>query len=1037
MKTKKRLLAFCGLIGVLLLSVSLCIGIMFAGTEPVLETSTQLDAEYEVGAEIEIPKGTITVGDQSQDAEIVIVFPSGKAFQTNATQLTEEGVYAVQYRANIAGKLYVVKKTFTAKATLYGHGSGTKIKYGTYVASEHNPKNYQPTGGEVTGLQVSLAGGDTFRYNKVIDLNTLTKNDQIIQFAVTPTEIGTAETTEVYMYLTDAYDPTNFITIKVRQPEPLGGYSAAYMSAAAPGQPLTGYLWYRGNVKYTGGNYGTITYMNFAGYFRDNNGTEDHWQVKKIQDSTIQFSMDYANRQLHQTIHNPDSNTLVCDFDNPEHFTSLWDGFTTGEVFVSLTCSASASFCITQIAGRDMVDMEFGERTKPTVLVNYGDYTEETIPHSVVGKPYPVFEATARSPYDGTLPVHTRVFANYGEENAYELLIKDGVFTPTELGDYSIVYEARDNYGQIGRKVVALTTEENPEEMVITRGDAVSTGIAGHVVSISNPLVDKSVGNWKVFATYQVGEEEPVVIPFDNQGGFFIPTKAGTYKVTLTAIDFIGRDKSLSYNVVVEAGTKPVFEKEPVLPIAFIAGCEYVLPKVSAYNYTDGSGDPVDVTIWAESKTSSSEVKGNRKYTPTASKNGEIVTIKYVAMLSSGGMEEIKKEIPVIVPMDEEDNLRLERFLIKEGEGITSIVPTEKYTTVSFADSESSVTWATPVLASGLNIEFSPADSRVAYSGISIKLVDSENPEQAIIVNYVRAEKGTAVYINRNFTDKYEAAQSFLNEEEKFLLSYVSGTKSIQFDPYNKEKVVVEKTMYDKPFTGFDSGKVYVTFYMDGVTRATKMNVISISAQQVNDAYMDRLGPRIAMTGSYGGTFNLGEKITLCPGIAVDAIDPSTKCFLTVTNPDGSYAITDDNIVLKNVVGEKEYVFTLAQNGKYRVSYESVDMFENKAVKFSYVISVADIEKPVITVHNKVAATGKVGQAIGIPKFSVEDNLSSVEEITCGVMIFNPGGNSHMIHLDENDGFVPTRAGKYVLRYFAFDAEGNYTVVDYVIMVTE
>ena len=773
--------------------------------------------------------------------------------------------------------------------------------------------------------------------------------------------------------------------------------------------------------------------MNFAGYFRDNNGTENHWKVSKIQESTIQFSMDYANRQLHQTIRNPDTNTLVCDFDNPEHFTEVWKGFTTGEVFVSLTSSSSANFCITQIAGRDMSDMEFGERTKPTVLVNYGEYTEETIPHSIVGKPYPVFEATARSPYAGTLPVHTRVFANYGKENAYELLIKDGVFTPAEQGDYSIVYEARDNYGQIGRKVVALTTEENPEEMVITRGDAVSTGVAGHPVSVSAPVVDKSVGNAKVVATYVVdGGEDATVI----EGGAFIPQRAGTYTITLTATDFVGREKTLSYDIVVEAGTKPVFEKEPVLPIAFIAGCEYVLPKVSAYNYTDGSGSPVDVTIWAESKTSSAEIKGNRKYTPTASKNGEIVTIKYVATISSG-TEEIKREIPVILPKDEEDNLRLERFLMKQGEGITSIVPAEKYTTVSFADSDSSVTWATPVLASGLNIEFSSADSRVAYNGVSIQLVDSENPEQAIVVSYVRAEKGTEVYINRNFADKYEAAQSFVNVEEKFLLSYVAGSTAIQFDPYNKEKVVVEKTVYGKPFTGFDSGKVYVTFQMDGVTRATKMNIVSISAQQVNDAYMDRLGPRIAMTGSYGGTFNLGEKMTLCAGIAVDAIDPSTKCFLTVTNPDGSYAVTDDNVVLKNVVGEKEYVFTLLQNGKYRVSYESVDMFGNKAVKFSYVISVADIEKPVITVHKKVATTGKVGQAIGVPKFSVEDNLSSAEAITCGVMIFTPSGNSHMIHLEDNDGFIPSRAGKYVLRYFAFDAEGNYTVVDYVIMVTE
>ena len=147
--------------------------------------------------------------------------------------------------------------------------------------------------------------------------------------------------------------------------------------------------------------------------------------------------------------------------------------------------------------------------------------------------------------------------------------------------------------------------------------------------------------------------------------------------------------------------------------------------------------------------------------------------------------------------------------------------------------------------------------------------------------------------------------------------------------------------------------------------------------------------------------------------------------------------MTDDGIMLKNVVGEADYQFTLRQNGKYRVSYESTDMNGNEALKFSYVITVADKEKPTITVHNKVATTGKVGQAIGIPKFSVEDNLTKSEKITTGVLFYSSEGNPHVIDLEKNDGFIPRRAGKHVLRYFACDEEGNYTIVDFVIMVTE
>ena len=1032
MRTKKRIFAFCGLICALLLSVSLSIGVMFAGTNPELSLSATYEESYDLGADFDIPQGTITIGENSATAETIIVFPNGAAYQTTATQLSQEGKYTVQYRATIAGKLYVKEVSFIVQSKLYSHSSGTKVEYGTYVAAEHNPKNFQPTGGEVTGLKVGLAGGDVFRYNKVIDLNTLTKENQIIQFAITPDEIGTADTMMMTMYLTDAYDPENFITIRVRQPEPVLGYSSLYMSAAAPGQTLTGWMWYR-NQKHTGGSYGTAFYANFAGVFRESNGSVPHWKISTIEESTVQFSMDYATRELHCNVRNADSaNSLVCDFDNPRDFADLWGGFTTGEVYLSLTSSSAANFVITEIAGRDVSDMEFGERTKPAVSLASDEYTESTIPSAVVGKPYPLFEATARSPYAGTLPVNTRVFANYYDENRYEVLVKDGVFTPTALGNYYIVYEARDHFGQIGSKVIPLTTVENPAEMLITRGDTVSTGIAGHPISVADPVVTQNIGNANVVATYTVDGSAPIQI----EEGTFRPTKAGTYTITLTATDYVSREKSLSYDVVVEAGTKPVFENKPNLPIAFISDCEYELPSIYAYNYTDGSGAPVPVTISAVSPASETIVRGGI-YTPSATTNGEIVTIKYTAMLSSGGVEEYAVDIPIIVPKDENGDLHLERFLVKTGEGVTGIEPLDSYTTVSFADSVSSVTWATPVLASGLNVEFSSADLRNCYDGVSITLTDSENPEQKIVVTYERSEKGATVYLNGERSDKYNAAQFFTDAEDKFLLSYVADSMAIKFDPYSSEKMSVEKMANGKPFTGFDSGKVYVTFQMVGVTRPTKMNVVSVSAQTVNNAYTERLGPRIAMSASYGGTFNLGMQITLAKAIVADAIDPSAKCFLTVKNPDGSYAITDDGVMLKTVKGEAEYVFTLTQNGKYRITYESTDMNGNEALKFSYVINVSDMEKPTITVHNKVATTAKVGQAIAIPKFSVEDNLTKAEDITKGVMFFTSEGNPHMIDLEKNDGFVPIRAGKHVLRYFACDEEGNYTILDYVIMVTE
>lgn len=1032
MKTKKRLLMFCGLVCALVLSLSLSIGVMFAGTDPVLSTATPVASSYELGTELEIPQGTITVGESTVAAETVLVFPDGSAYSTTLSVLTQEGAYTLQYRAMIAGKLYVKEVPFVVQSKLYGCSSGTTYSYGTYVAEEHNPKNFQPTGGEVTGLKVALSGGDTFRYNKVIDLNTLTEKDQIIKFAITPVEIGTADTMEMYMYLTDAYDPDNQIKIKVRQPEPIGGYSNIYMSAAAgPNQALTGKEWNSGRV-HVGGAYGAPFRANFAGFFKDGNGTVNSSYLSTIPENTVQFSMNYAERELHNTIRPASvSSTVVADFDNSEFFAEAWEGFTTGEVFVSIMSPNSTNFVITEIAGRDVSDMTFGERTKPMITVNYGEYTEDTIPNAVVGQPYALYEATARSPYVGQLAVESHVYGNYYASNRYELLVENGVFKPTVPGTYFIAYEARDNFGQVGSKIIPINAVANPEEMVITRNDSVSTGVAGYPIEISVPTVDKKIGNAKIVATYTVDGSDPVVINNNS----FVPTKAGTYAITLTATDYVQRVKALTYNVVVDAGTKPVLEKEPTLPMAFVAGCEYELPQISAYNFTDGTGAKVAVTISATSSSGEKIVRGG-KYTPAATINGEKVTIKYSATIASGTIE-WTKEVPVVIPKDENGDLHLERFLVVNGDAVTSVVANDNDTSIGFAPGDGSVSWANPLIANGLSVVFASGDTGENYSGVSMMLMDSLNPEQSFVVTYERTATSTLVYLNYDKSTTRVSAQSFGNPEDQFTLGYNSDSKAVKYDTYDSDLFAVTKTIYGEEFTGFDSGKVYVAFRMEGVTRATQVKLISVAAQIINNAYGEYIGPRITMTGTYGGTIQYGTNVTLHPAIAADVVDPSAKCFLTVKAPDGSVALAKDGTPLNKVPGEVAYELPIVQYGSYRVSYESKDMNGNDALKFTYVINVPDNEKPVIKVNKKVATTGKVGTAIEIPSFTVEDNISEGDEIVSGVLFITSQGNTVVVDLAVNKGFIPDRAGKYFIRYYAYDKDGNFTVVTYEITVTD
>lgn len=77
--------------------------------------------------------------------------------------------------------------------------------------------------------------------------------------------------------------------------------------------------------------------------------------------------------------------------------------------------------------------------------------------------------------------------------------------------------------------------------------------------------------------------------------------------------------------------------------------------------------------------------------------------------------------------------------------------------------------------------------------------------------------------------------------------------------------------------------------------------------------------------------------------------------------------------------------------------------------------------------------TAKVGETVVIASATATDNLDAAENITVKQYLVIPGGRVMSV---PGNSFVANEAGEYIVRYFAMDSAGNFTIVENVIVVT-
>lgn len=936
--------------------------------------------KYIVGETIELLPATITDGTEDYQADGTLIFPSGKSIRADSVVLDEVGIYTVEYKATAQkdGNLrnYSANTEFTVVNSMYSVTSDrSSIRYGVDESGNE-------TG--LTGLNVSLNAGDSFVVNEPIDLNDVSADQLIAKLNVLPETIGNPEANTVNFILTDCYDAENYVTISFNSGEINFGseyQSIVYIGAGAYNQNIRG-------CNGQGTNYGQPPGNGRWAHFSMGGNNE----VRTLAEQYIGFSMDYAARSVYVSTITA-QNAFTADLTDLSWYEDIWNGFTTGECFLSINCDnyvgKKCNLIITEILDFDLSQEEVLDGIDPEIEINYGAYTAENYPNAVLNCAYPVFGYETKD-LSGSVASEIKVFYNYYSKYKYEIPVENGKFIPARLGVYTLEYTAVDPAGNDSQKTIDVycVNDEFPVEVVLS-DDAPVSSVVGKEVPIKTAELANAVGMVEtlVYAEY---EEERIEIV----NGSFTPYRAGTYQVFYIMTDFVGRVGTASYTVNIAENEELEFLGEPQFEKYYIVGKSYALPVLTAIDYI--SGKTAEAEIYVTDGVEERRVLNN--YIPVMSDDGT-AQIRYYASLDGKSKISDPYTIRLRDVSDTDGTLNLEKYF--EAEDLT-VRQNTSYISLIPDGTAGSAEFIRPFFVNLLNLRFSLA---AATSSFTVYLTDRDDPDTKISFSAVKTSAGATFWCNGEetiFTYIRGFAESILTPYEIYF-----DISSLNVYDGNKINYTITETVSGESFTGFPSGYAYISFEING----GQANLYSINGQAFSDISSDSVAPNIYLTGEYRPLAELNEEITVYKAIASDMLDPFTVVTVTMEDSEGNYLETVDGRELHDLIIDADLKTVLTEYGSYYITYTARDSSYRQTQLFA-ALNVYDLTKPEIRVEAPTISDGTISISAAEPE----------EGVTIFVYVEDNCGISHKI---TENSFALNGKGTYYVKYLAVKQSGT------------
>lgn len=998
-----------------------------------------------------------------------VKFPDGKRYQNRKFQVNLAGKYELFATAKVGEKTYAFKKSFTVSEDytdyfLPMHGAAVENGVSSYTQKE--------------GVVVTtMHSGALVEYKEPIDISkyvnqrNLTYGDNgeivgiklkedaipLIEFTVDPDVMNVRAANEVYIYLTDAANPDNVLTINART---RADYAA--ITTGASGQSLKGFMNLKATAEnatsYIDGQYGSIEAYGGTGFRVWH--TFDGLPAKDMRTGESVVSLYYDN-EAKQLLSYPGldggntdvKNHVIMDYDDSRYLQAdmPWSGFESNTVYLSMAVSgltaAQATSCIYTVDGKRMGGAT--DESAPTIRVSENELS------GLKGYSVAIPQATASDCGGNVLKTLAKAyFVKNG--NKFDVTVQNGRFKTDYSGTYLIVYTATDAFGRRSEKTVSVNVAETHADLTAVWEEPTAEYTDGKIASelplygVENVAISGAIGAVETGISIYFGTEK---VAFD--GLAFTPQKAGVYTVEYAFTDSVSRTARLVYTIDVAVPSEPVIVSALPVYVGFIRGNSYAVADVYFIDYTRSeTQQKADVYINGTRFTGAEYAVADKVEGKNEAQQNETLRLEYrygdvilkgydIPVITVN--KTVDENFPGIAQPIEIPKLFAQRYFLTDEN--TTVTAQKTHFTLTSKDNAAKITFAQPIQANGLqlvmdidqtkNSDLSPVDTNL--KSVKIRLTDASDLDKTLLVEVQADTLTNKVRLCVNGEDYSAAfAGSLVGTDVKMMrLRYNNG---YFYDANGDGLKLVAPTRYanGEPFAGFGD-LVYVSFALERVdeTKETALRLYSINGQQLtSDLNADTVSPTITAAIEIGGVYEQGDTIDLAAVQAYDVLsgikDGSLMLTVSYTNGGNEYYAKDTSgLTLQNVSAKIGYTLQLNETGAYKATYTVSDGKGNTYTK-TFTFEVIKRQNPVITLKGDLPTSVKAGSVVDVPLADVafaDEN----EKNLVWIVYISPSTNTYTLMRDDDMAFYATELGDYVIRYCALDVYGSYTIVEYVV----
>lgn len=706
---------------------------------------------------------------------------------------------------------------------------------------------------------------------------------------------------------------------------------------------------------------------------------------------------------------------LIADLDHAEAFDNLFEGFTTGEVYLSIRGedyeSSALRFEIDKIGdleGDALNYVSVLDEKDPVIGFADARIDAERVYSVAQNAPVRIPEITA---YDANLKtVYREVYYEYGTDSALFVSTANGMFAPAKLGNYTVLYTAEDLFGNITTLPLTFSSvhTESGESIDFSAAPPDGNVWTGETTVLPEYEVSALSGAENVAVEAYAVYEDGSSLPLDTETMQIMFENAGEYEIVFRYEDLFS-EGTFSYELTVLTSENVRFG-EIYLPEYFIKDAAYTLDPVSVFIY----GEKYRTEVAAEVYVSEDEGEYT-KIDPLSYRVGAETSVRFRYSYGEDYVES-ERAYPV-VDVGFGNIYKLQNYFAGDFESVPQFNGIEfisgQYT------GDNTLTFINILSLGNFAFKFTIPEEMGNFRSLEIKLVDFYDRSREILLVYTQGLTG----VEFNGATVEGAFENYTRT-----LSFSSATST--FIGGAGENYRIENN--------FTSDKILCYITLKEIDGASSLFIRELNNQSITNTDDDYTIPTINYDEHAKGIRELNETVEIVPAVANDVLCPynGDNFTFTMTGPSGGYVTAEDGTILDASCDfNKTYLVKLTEYGVYTVNYAYEDNRGNRTEQ-SYTISVVDDTSPTLTLDGGYNAdtvvTAELGDTVSVQGYTVSDDLTPEEDIKTYIILCSPLNDMSRMSGTE---FFAAIAGDYKVIYYCYDSNGNYTVQFYTVSV--